>query len=378
MLREKVAKLAKLLFAGATMALCVATINPAVQVQAGMLEENEPNGSPATVNKLPLNTWIRGTIGDYADQDWYEITIPRGNGYSQIEIKPSADNPLNDSAWRIEICDKNRHTLRSYTAGANKDTKIGLVAGKYYIIVKCQYSNIGLDGTYNLMAHYTASKEWELERYFRDKNPRNANIVYLNRRYTGSLYCNDDVDYYRFKLNGTNRVSFKFTVDDSVSDPGVWQINFKEYNSRKELESYRVSANETIVVPKCVGDLMVTIENPYYEAATEQIYHIQASVKTNTIAKPSATTITTAKAGKRQATVYWKKAKNATGYYVYRSTNSRSGYKRIATVTGRTSYTDKKSLKSKKTYYYKVVSIRKSGSKVLIAKSSAYKAVRVK
>ena len=150
--------------------------------------------------------WIRGTIGDYADQDWYEITIPRGNGYSQIEIKPSADNPLNDSAWRIEICDKNRHTLRSYTAGANKDAKIGLVAGKYYIIVKCQYSNIGLDGTYNLMAHYTASKEWELERYFRDKNPRNANIVYLNRRYTGSLYCNDDVDYYRFKLNGTNRV----------------------------------------------------------------------------------------------------------------------------------------------------------------------------
>lgn len=284
MLREKVAKLAKLLFAGATMALCVATINPAVQVQAGMLEENEPNGSPATVNKLPLNTWIRGTIGDYADQDWYEITIPRGNGYSQIEIKPSADNPLNDSAWRIEICDKNRHTLRSYTAGANKDAKIGLVAGKYYIIVKCQYSNIGLDGTYNLMAHYTASKEWELERYFRDKNPRNANIVYLNRRYTGSLYCNDDVDYYRFKLNGTNRVSFKFIVDDSVSDPGVWQINFKEYNSRKELESYRVSANETIVVPKCVGDLMVTIENPYYEAATEQIYHIQASVKTNTIA----------------------------------------------------------------------------------------------
>ena len=161
MLREKVAKLAKLLFAGATMALCVATINPAVQVQAGMLEENEPNGSPATVNKLPLNTWIRGTIGDYADQDWYEITIPRGNGYSQIEIKPSADNPLNDSAWRIEICDKNRHTLRSYTAGANKDAKIGLVTGKYYIIVKCQYSNIGLDGTYNLMAHYTASKEWE-------------------------------------------------------------------------------------------------------------------------------------------------------------------------------------------------------------------------
>ena len=53
-------------------------------------------------------------------------------------------------------------------------------------------------------------------------------------------------------------------------------------------------------------------------------------------------------------------------------------YKKIATVTGKTSYTDKKSLKSKKTYYYKVVSIRKSGSKVLTAKSSVAKKVKIK
>jgi len=40
MLREKVTKLTKLLFAGATMALCVATVNPAVQVQAGWKRVN--------------------------------------------------------------------------------------------------------------------------------------------------------------------------------------------------------------------------------------------------------------------------------------------------------------------------------------------------
>lgn len=56
MLREKVAKLTKLLFAGATMALCVATVNPAVQVQAGMLEESEPNNRPGTANRISLNT----------------------------------------------------------------------------------------------------------------------------------------------------------------------------------------------------------------------------------------------------------------------------------------------------------------------------------
>ena len=50
----------------------------------------------------------------------------------------------------------------------------------------------------------------------------------------------------------------------------------------------------------------------------------------------------------------------------------------IATVNGKTSYKDKKSLKSKKTYYYKIVSYRKSGSKILKSKTSAYKKVKVK
>ena len=62
MLREKVAKLTKLLFAGATMALCVAAVNPAVQVQAGMLEESEPNNRPGTANRISLNTWVTGEM----------------------------------------------------------------------------------------------------------------------------------------------------------------------------------------------------------------------------------------------------------------------------------------------------------------------------
>ena len=167
-------------------------------------------------------------------------------------------------------------------------------------------------------------------------------------------------------------------IDDSVSHPGSWRIAFAECKSRKPLGEYTVNSNDTVTIPKCTGDLMIEIKNDGYNSATGQIYHIKASVKTNTIVKLTATTISSIKAGKRQATVYWRKANNATGYYVYRSTNSKSGYKKIATVTGKTYYTDKKSLTSKKTYYYKVVSIRKSGSKVLTAKSSACKSVKIK
>ena len=48
----------------------------------------------------------------------------------------------------------------------------------------------------------------------------------------------------------------------------------------------------------------------------------------------------------------WNKVSGAKGYVVYRSTNAKSGYKRIAVVKG-TSYTDTKAT-SKKTYYYKI------------------------
>ena len=157
-----------------------------------------------------------------------------------------------------------------------------------------------------------------------------------------------------------------------------------------------MDTNETLTVDKCSGDLIVKVWSGY-GGAIGDIYHLQlattpiiSSSNTNvkpstsstkkpaTVKKPSVTKITSIKAGKRKATVRWKKASNATGYYVYRATSPRGKYKKVATVTGRTYYTDKKSLKSRKNYYYKVVSIRKSGSKVLKSKASGYKRVKVK
>ena len=71
MLREKVTKLAKIMFTGLTMALCVTALNPAVTAKAeDMLQESEPNDNPATANQIPLNTWVRGEVG-YQKEDWY-------------------------------------------------------------------------------------------------------------------------------------------------------------------------------------------------------------------------------------------------------------------------------------------------------------------
>lgn len=353
MLREKVTKLAKIMFTGLTMALCVTALNPAVTAKAeDMLQESEPNGNPATANQLPLNTWVKGIPSDNYDEDWYQFTI-QNPGESHIEIRPDASVSNGSCNWDVTLYDANRRELRSWYDHSWSDYQFGWTPGKYYIRIT-QWTDMC---TYNLKVNYTPSNQWEKERYYGEKNLNNANIISLNKQYTGNLYDSYDVDYYRIRLKGTNGISLKFLIDDTVANPGRWQIEFIEYKSRKSLGYYRVSTNETLTIPRCSGDLLIKISN--WNGASLDLYHIQAT------SKLSATEITSLKGGTHSANLRWKKVSNATGYYIYRSTSENGYYKKVATVKGKTSYTDKKSLKKSGYYYYKIVAYRKSGSKTL-------------
>lgn len=70
-----------------------------------------------------------------------------------------------------------------------------------------------------------------------------------------------------------------------------------------------------------------------------------------TLAKAKITGITSS--NDEVLKISWKKVSGAKGYIISRSTSKNSGYKRIDTVTGKTSYSDD-TVKAGKTYYYKV------------------------
>lgn len=387
MLGERVKKLTKLMFTGLTMALCVVAFSPTVKTEAAMLQESEPNDNPAQANQLPLNTWVKGKMDDEYDYDvdWYQFTIPK-RGVSQIEMIPDSTN-TSGAGWEVSVQDVNRHEMLQISGRTAESYKLGLAPGKYYMKVSGIHQTF-VDNThpYNLRINYSESEEWEIEQYYENKNFSNANNILPNKKYTGNMYSERDVDYYRVKINGKQQTTVTFSIDDTVSSPGRWMVELIEYNTRKSLGFYTTSENLTRTV-QCNGDLIIKVSTGLWWYAEGDIYHVQAAVKNAnktttpvkaTVKKPSATKITSIKAGKRKATVRWKKASNATGYYVYRATSPRGKYKKVTTVTGRTYYTDKKSLKSRKNYYYKVVSIRKSGSKVLKSKASSYKRVKVK
>ena len=70
-----------------------------------------------------------------------------------------------------------------------------------------------------------------------------------------------------------------------------------------------------------------------------------------TLAKAKITGITSS--NEEVLKISWKKVSGAKGYIISRSTSKNSGYKKIETVTGKTSYSDD-TVKAGKTYYYKV------------------------
>ena len=76
--------------------------------------------------------------------------------------------------------------------------------------------------------------------------------------------------------------------------------------------------------------------------------------------RPKAVRNVKAKATKKGIRITWKKVSGANGYYIYRSTKKKSGYKKIHVVKkGKTqSYLDKKARKGK-TYYYKIRTYKK-------------------
>ena len=387
MLKERMVKAARAILAGMTMAVCITVFAPAASVEAAVQQEREPNNTPAEANQLSLNTWMRGASQVSRDEDWYQFTILQ-QGASQVELRQGDDNPYDSAEWKMKLYDINRHQLGDFRGREGKTYVLGLAPGKYYVQVR-QESRFGEQDTYNLRINHTVSDSWEKEIYYGDKNITNANIAYENKVYTGNLYSTSDVDWYRFKLAGNNKLFLRFAMDDTVTKACKWKVELLEYNSKKVLGKYYLKANETLVADKCSGDLLVKVSN--YLSSAGSIYHLKlqkSAIKPATtpkptqkpaaVVKPGVTKITSIKAGKRKAAIYWKKASNATGYYVYRATSPRGKYTRVAAVNGKTSYLDKKNLKSKKNYYYKIVSVRKSGSKVLTSKASAYKGVKIR
>ena len=148
-----------------------------------------------------------------------------------------------------------------------------------------------------------------------------------------------------------------------------------------------LSYTDTAVSPSTPYYYSVQAVSTKWGGAIKSSYDKNFSVTINGIAptptpaqtvKPKTPAVTVT-AGKKQATLKWKKVSGAKGYVVYRATSRSGKYKAVSTIKkGSTvSYINKK-LTSKKTYYYKVRAYRTENGKRIYSSYSKAKSAKIK
>lgn len=129
-------------------------------------------------------------------------------------------------------------------------------------------------------------------------------------------------------------------------------VSYKVYRAEKKNGKYKLLAEtkktgykDTKVVPK---------KNYYYKVKavnkSSEKYSSVTRLKTKSLSTPK---IKLESVKKKQVKISWNKIAGAKKYVIYRSEKEKGKYKKVA-VTTKISYKDRKTIKSNKTYYYKV------------------------
>ena len=162
-----------------------------------------------------------------------------------------------------------------------------------------------------------------------------------------------------------------WTSAESAESYEIWQ---KAGNGEYQLLT-TVSTNEFTAT----GLLTGTRYSWYVQALSKENAHSPFSQTVSAVPSLAKVTGTKVKAGKKQATVSWKKVSGANGYVVYRATKKNGKYKAVKTITraATVKFVNKKLKKGKK-FFYKVRAYRTVNKKKVYGAYSAIKAVKVK
>lgn len=210
----------------------------------------------------------------------------------------------------------------------------------------------------------------------------------------GTLYFKNDSGYVmavgsRIESIEVTKAPTQTTYDigDPVNLSGIKAVAHLANGMTRDISDYVECAESEITE----GQIDLTITYPYvrYNDSGEsdpifttvdiKVNSKAVSAKNNaakTAIKASRVSSVKTTAGKKKATVSWKKVSGATGYQVSRATSKTGTYKTVKTTTS-LKFTNT-SLTSKKTYYYKVRAYKTINGVKYYGKWSTVKSVKVK
>ncbi len=339
--------------------------------------ESEYNNSKAAADTISPNKNYSGLLYYAGDVDWYKVKTTE-KGYFQIQLDTAAEDV--GWGWDVAVMDSKLNVIKTYTSIKTKTITpvLPYAKGTYYIKVNANYTNgAPVDSIYKLKVKQVKSGSWESEN---NDTLKKADSISLNKKYKGIFTNSTDVDWYKTAVSAQGVLQIKLNKDseEELSATGWgWDVIVYKSSTNKEVAKLTgVKSTDSVKIDVKKGTYYIKVSANYTNGAPTQCVYNLTTKYSKTPAKATISSIT---AGKKKATVKWKKVSKASGYYVYRSTSKNGKYKKVATIKkGSTvKYVDKK-LKSNKKYYYKVKAYTTTNGIKAEGSFSKVKSVKVK
>ncbi len=339
--------------------------------------EAESNGTIDTATGIQLNKTYHGITVNSSDEDYFRFTTT-ARGYFQVKLAQNAgDSTDAGQGWNVKILDKagNEMISGSYSENWNSMILPYAKAGQvFYIRIVPKY---GSDySIYNLTVKQTATDVWESEP---NGTVKAATSIKAGKTYNGITVSSNDEDYYKLSVPASGKLKVRLSSHNSNPSGSIkdgWNVVIYDKKSNEVTKVQGVKTVDSVSIDAKKGTYYIKIE-PYLSSLAPA--GCRYTLLADYVKAPSAPKISSVKAGKKSAVVKWKKVSGATGYYVYRSTSKKSGFKKVQTLkkVSALSWTNKK-LKSGRKYYYKVAAYKKVKGMTVVSPYSAVKSVKVK
>ena len=317
--------------------------------------EVESNDSAATANTVKNGKTYYGSTSSSSDKDYYKIKMSKA-GYLQIKFGHK-NSQSTASCYNVVLYNKDNSEIYKFTNTGTETSytscKLGLDAGEYYVCVS-QASTL-YTGDYTICLTQKAASGWETEN---NGDWASADNIQVGKAVKGVItgYSSDE-DYYRFTLTKAQYINFSL-AHEKINDAGrSWYVTLYNANAKRGYQDYDhiysyagSTYTESSAVKLSRGTYYLKVQ-AFAKNAVDKEYTLCVNKIGNK--KTSVTSVKSTAYNKLK--VSWKVVPAAASYQVYRSTKKDGDYQNIKTIDSveTSSWTDS-SVKTGKTYYYKI------------------------
>ena len=170
--------------------------------------------------KIEVNKDYEGVLDTETEVDWYTVNITQ-KGYFQVSLDyDDAEESLVNDGWDIVIFDADEKEIKEIRQITSKyaSPQLPFAPGTYYVKIKANWEyapGAPIGCTYNLRVNNTYDDAWESE--YNDSRSM-ANAIIAGHTHYGTIYCAEDIDWYKVDINQNGYFQLDFDYDDRDED----------------------------------------------------------------------------------------------------------------------------------------------------------------